>query len=194
MQKPGLPCSSNSKESACNAGDLDSIPSSGESPGGGNGNPLQYSCLESSMNRGAWWATAHGVAESDDWVQQQTTGKQNPGKKQCAYLQEPLAGLCFLFAITIMVCSSNSIHVGWIRHLLKATREGNGNPFQYFCLENPMDRGAGHGVARIRHNSGTKPINQPTILFSIVALWIYIPTKSTEGFRFLHILSNIYCS
>jgi len=41
-----------------------SIPESGRSPGGGNGNPLQYSCLENSMDRGAWWATVHGVAKS----------------------------------------------------------------------------------------------------------------------------------
>ena len=50
-----------------NAGDLrdaGSIPGSGRSPGEGHGNPLQYSCLENPMDRGAWWATAHGVAKS----------------------------------------------------------------------------------------------------------------------------------
>ena len=47
-----FPCSSVGKESACNAGDLGSIPGSGRSPGEGNGNPLQYSCLENPMNRG----------------------------------------------------------------------------------------------------------------------------------------------
>ena len=52
------------KESACNAGDLGSIPGSVRSPGEGNGNPLQYSCLENPMDRGAWRATVHGVAES----------------------------------------------------------------------------------------------------------------------------------
>ena len=46
----------------CNAGDLSSILGSGRSPGEGNGNPLQYSCLENPMDRGAWWATVHGVA------------------------------------------------------------------------------------------------------------------------------------
>ena len=52
------------KASACNAGDLGSIPGSGRSPGEGNGNPLQYSCLEKPMDGGAWWATVHGVAKS----------------------------------------------------------------------------------------------------------------------------------
>ena len=50
--------------SARNAGELGSIPGLGRSPGEGNGNPLQYSCLENSMDRGAWWATVHGVAKS----------------------------------------------------------------------------------------------------------------------------------
>ena len=53
------------KASACNAGDLGSVPGLGRSPGEGNGNPLQDSCLENPMDRGAWWTTVHGVAESD---------------------------------------------------------------------------------------------------------------------------------
>ena len=57
-----FPCSSVGKESACNAGDPVSIPGSGRSPGEGNGNPLQYSCLENSMDRGVWKATVQGVA------------------------------------------------------------------------------------------------------------------------------------
>ena len=54
--------SSVSKESACDAGDLGLIPGLGRSPGEGNGNPLQYSCLENPMDRGAWQVTVHGVA------------------------------------------------------------------------------------------------------------------------------------
>ena len=48
----------------CNAGDLGSIPGSGRSPGERNGNPLQYSCLENPIDRGAWWATVHRVTKS----------------------------------------------------------------------------------------------------------------------------------
>ena len=58
---------SEDKESARNAADPGSIPGSGSSPGEGNGYPLQYSCLENSMARRAWWATVHGVAKS--WAQ-----------------------------------------------------------------------------------------------------------------------------
>ena len=55
---------SDGKESACNAGDLGLIPGLGRSPGEGNNNLLQDSCLENPTDRGAWWATVHGVAKS----------------------------------------------------------------------------------------------------------------------------------
>ena len=63
----GFPDGSAGKESACNAGDtgdVGSIPGSGRSPKEGNGNLLQYSCLENPMDRGAWWATVQRVAKS----------------------------------------------------------------------------------------------------------------------------------
>ena len=60
----GFPGSSDGKESACNAGDWGSIPGLGRSPGKGNSNPLQYFCLENSMDRGAWWATVHWTTKS----------------------------------------------------------------------------------------------------------------------------------
>ena len=60
----GFPGGSNGKESAPNAGDPGLIPGSGKSPGEGHGNPLQHSCHRNSMDRGAWWATVHGVAKS----------------------------------------------------------------------------------------------------------------------------------
>ena len=61
-----FPGGSDGKQSTCNAGDLGSVPGLGRYPGEGNGYPLQYSCLENSMDRGAWQANlAHGVAELD---------------------------------------------------------------------------------------------------------------------------------
>ena len=57
-------CGSDGKESACNAGDLGLIPGLGRSPGEGNGNPLQDSCLENPMDRRAWQAIIHGTAKS----------------------------------------------------------------------------------------------------------------------------------
>ena len=73
----GFPGGSDDKESACHEGDpgdASSIPGSGRSPGEGNGNPLQYSCLDNSMDRGAWQAIVHGVTKmvtrhcGDDFV------------------------------------------------------------------------------------------------------------------------------
>ena len=58
-----FPGGSDGKESACNAGDPGLIPVSGRTLGGGHGYPFQYSCLENPVDRGAWWATVHGVAK-----------------------------------------------------------------------------------------------------------------------------------
>ena len=63
----GFPGDSVSKEVTCNVGDLGLIPGLGRSFGGGHDNPLNYSCLENSMDRGAWWATVHGVTKN--WTQ-----------------------------------------------------------------------------------------------------------------------------
>ena len=60
----GFPGDSAGKESACNAGDMGSIPGLGGSPGEGHGTLLQYSCLENPMDRGVWWVTVHGVVKS----------------------------------------------------------------------------------------------------------------------------------
>ena len=64
MYIQSFPGGSDGKESACNAGNLGSIPGSGRSPGEENGNPLQHSCLENSMDRGAWEVIVDGVTKS----------------------------------------------------------------------------------------------------------------------------------
>ena len=68
----GFPGDSDGKE-PCNAGNPGSIPGSGRSLREGNGNPLQYSCLENSMDRGAWRATVHGIANSRRWLSDYST-------------------------------------------------------------------------------------------------------------------------
>ena len=61
------------KNPLANAGDVGLIPESGRSPGEGNGNPLQHSCLENPMDRGVWWATVHGVTKESDMTEQLNT-------------------------------------------------------------------------------------------------------------------------
>ena len=78
----GFPHSSVGKESACNAGDLGSIPGLRRSSGEGNGNPLQYSCLENPMDRGAWQATVHGVTR----VRNDLATKLPPEVHMCTYV------------------------------------------------------------------------------------------------------------
>ena len=72
-----FPGGSDSKESACNAGDLGLIPGWGRSPGDGNGYPLQYACWENFMDRGAWQATVHGVTKNQTWQSQRAAPKSH---------------------------------------------------------------------------------------------------------------------
>ena len=83
-------------QSAHSAGDLGSIPGSGRVPGGGNGNPLQYSCLENPMVGGAWQATAHGVAKSRTRLSNFTTPNSLLGQeaRPSGTLKGPSAVLC----------------------------------------------------------------------------------------------------
>ena len=67
-----IPGGSDGKESACSPGNPSSILGSGRCPGGGNSNPLQYSYLENSIDRGAWWAVAHSVAKESDTTERVT--------------------------------------------------------------------------------------------------------------------------
>ena len=80
MAQLGFPAGSAVKASAWNAGDPGSIPWSGRSPGEGNGNPLQYSCLENPMDRGAWWATVDEVAKNRTQLKR-LKRQRGPGRK-----------------------------------------------------------------------------------------------------------------
>ena len=121
--------SSVSKESTCNAGDPGSIPGLGRSPGEGNSNSFQYSCLGNPMDRGAWWATVHGIAR----------------------IRHELATK-YKTALKIMFKKKRERELDPLRSL---NGEGNGNPLKHSCLGNPMDRGAWwaavRGVAGVGH-------------------------------------------
>ena len=86
------------KKSACNAGDPNSIPGWGTAPGEGDGNPLQYSCLENSMDRGTWWPTVHGVAKSQ--------------KKSLTLLLSSLAVLCWVAQSCPTLCDEAPLSTG----------------------------------------------------------------------------------
>ena len=132
---PGGANSSDSKESACSAGDPGSIPGSGRSPGEGNGNPLQYSCLENSMERIAWRATVHGVEKS--WIK---PGNFHFISQVVPVVKNPAAS------------GGDTRDASLIPGLGRSSGGGIGNLLQNSCLGNPMDRGTWratvHGVAK----------------------------------------------
>ena len=101
----GFPGGSEGKASACNVGDPGWIPGSGRSPGEGNGNPLQYSCLENPMDRGAWWATVHGIAKSQTRLSDFTFLFPFSA---ISVVSSAYSLLIFLTAILIPACASSS--------------------------------------------------------------------------------------
>ena len=107
----GLPQWLSGKESACKSGasgDTSSIPRSGRSPGGGHGNPLQYSQLENPLDRGAWQAMVHSVAKSQTQLKRLSTGVflESP----CSFYDPIDAGnlISGSFAISKSICTSGS--------------------------------------------------------------------------------------
>ena len=145
-------------------GDPSSIPGSGRSPGEVNGNPLQYSCLENSMDGEAWWATVHGVAKSQTWLSDWTELKiqvrylwhihssEKSTKKKIKRHWTGIRG--FPGGSNGKVSAHNAGDPGLISGSARFPGEGNGNPLQYSCLENSMDGEAWwatvHGVAKSR--------------------------------------------
>ena len=127
----GFPGSWDGKASAYNVGDPGSIPGSGRSPGEGNGNPLQDSCLENPMDRGACQATVYGVPKSCTWLSDFTSH----------YTELGLSG-------KESTCDAGD--TGLIPESGRSPGGGHGNPLPYSCLEHCMDRVAWwatfHGV------------------------------------------------
>ena len=103
--------------------------------GEGNGNPLQYSCLEDPRDRGAWWTAIHGVARSRTRLMQLSSSSSS-------------SSMVALVAKNLPVNAGDIRDSGSIPESERFPGEGNGNPLQYSCLENPMDRGASKAIVR----------------------------------------------
>ena len=118
---PSLPRSSVGKESACNAGDPGSIPGSERSPGEENGNPVQCSWLENPMDRGAWWATVHGVAR----VRHDLATKWWPPKSQLYLLPSLGQSVSTWFPsrhtgiVSTLLCSNGYYHTPLTSSIIK---------------------------------------------------------------------------
>ena len=118
---PGFPGGSDSRDSACNAGDLGSIPGSWRCPGGGHGNPLQSSCLENPMDRGVWWVAVHRVAKSQSWLKWLSTHMGLLGKSRTLTIlrlssNEPETNLWFCSAMFFSfqcACIACLLHLFW---------------------------------------------------------------------------------
>ena len=145
------------------------------SSGEGNGNPLQNSCLENTMDGGAWWAAVHGVARSRTWLSDFTLffslsciGEGNGNPLQCSCLENPRDGGAWWAAVygvsqsqtrlkrLSSSSSSSSMSRLHFHFSLSCIEEGNGNPFQNSCLENPRDGRAwwlpSLGLHRVGHD------------------------------------------
>ena len=131
-----FPVDSDGKESARNAGDLGLILGSRRSPGEGNGNPFQYSYLDSSMDRGAWQATVHGVAQRirHDWATNTSlfTGHIYVSESEFLHLNEGI----IIFFLIILLCWLNEIidcrklsrNIGWQQLLLYREKKNHSSP------------------------------------------------------------------
>ena len=136
-------------------GDKGYIPRSGRCPGGGNGNPLQYSCLENPMDREAWWDTIHRVAESQTQLKRFSTHRMGKWQPTPVLLPGKPHGQRSLVGCSPWGHEESDITERLHFHFsLSCIGEGNGNPLQCSCLENPRDSGAWwaavYGVAQSR--------------------------------------------
>ena len=154
-----------------NAGDArckGSIPVSGKSPGEGNGNPPQYSCLENPMDRGAWQATVHWVTKSQTWLSTRATPYTHKWQNHAYFPDVDTVSVVLIILHKVIYLRSWGTQIletclpwtsldipggtdskasgynvgdpGSIPGLGRSPGEENGNPLQHSCLENPMDR------------------------------------------------------
>ena len=130
------------KNLPANMGDVKeagSIPRSGRSPGGEHGTPLQYSCLENPMDRGAWQATVHGITKELDMMELLNSSKKSYRKS---------VDYCMIPMYPRWLSGKESVNAGDVRGAGLISGSGrspggeHGSPLQYFSMENPMDRGA----------------------------------------------------
>ena len=140
-----FPGGSDGNEYTYNVGDLCSIPGLERSPGGLNGNPLQYSCLENTMDRGPWHSVVHEASKS--W-----TGPSDFHKHTYTDFQY-FSGLPCCLSGKEPACNTRAAGNAGLTHGLGGSLgRGQGNPLQYSCLENTMDKGAWwatvHSVAK----------------------------------------------
>ena len=120
------------KSPPANAGDVRDaglIPGSGRSLGGGHGNQCQYSCLENPMDRGAWWAIVHRFGENQTRLKRLSSSNSR-------------ASQVVLVVKNLPANAGDVRDMGLILDYGRSPGGGHGNPLQYSCLENPMDRGA----------------------------------------------------
>ena len=142
-----------SKESACNQGDMGSIPVSGRSPGGGHGNPLQYSYLGSPMDRGAWQTTVHRVKKRIKlkWLSTQHKYRASQGVQVLNTHTHTHTHTHTLSANEVDIRAT-----GLILGSERSSGEGHGNPFQYSCLEESQGQRSLAGYSqwgcRVRHS------------------------------------------
>ena len=119
---------------------VDSIPGSERSPGEGNGNLLQYSCLENSMDKGAWWTSVHGVTKSRTQLSTAPQFERINSLVLSIRYGSTLSSMYFPGGSDGKAFAYNAGDPGSVPGSGRSG-EGNGNLFQYSCLENPMDRG-----------------------------------------------------
>ena len=115
------------KESFCQGRDANTIPGSERSHGGGNGNPLQYSCLGNPVDRGAWWAIVHGVTKSQTWLSDSTTTNTPvieycySGAQSCLTLFDSMDCSLLGFAVLYYLLEFAQTHVYWVGDAIQSS-------------------------------------------------------------------------